>query len=432
MTSPTCGTTYRHALCAHKHATTHRHAATPQRPQQPYHKNRANSLTTTLQDGTWQKAVEGLFRANDSTPTLTRDLTALLDAHTPATLAQTMIATSQHVKQHACQPVAEVDWATPLGVLRVPLLVGGGSAIHSSATHAVATTVLQILHLPHHADQHTIVRLLSTVLAHLGLLEPHAAVAGFTLAHVLKTTPSPLPLLHDLVNCWCKRVSTPSPVLTELVQASSLLPTLHALLLHEEASCRDAATFHTSASICHLWGRVVTCAAELGLPIEPRHALSALRHIARGMRRATLRVMAEHAGQHWPPYAIMCFSNMAQAAAVAAHHGRPALVGAWTSAEALGAVLACFADVLQLPPDNATTADGLALASALLHATLQLAGSHVVLHAQGGVESLLRMLMRCYNVLVTAAKEESMAGVLMHHVLDLQAKFCMVCGIMMD
>lgn len=105
--------------------------------------------------------------------------------------------------------------------------------------------------------------------------------------------------------------------------------------------------------------------------------------------------------------------------------GRPALCNT-SSAEALGAVLACLSEVLQLPPENATTADGLGLASALVHAALQLAGSDVVLHAQGGVESLLRMLMRCYEVLALAGGESSMAGVLAHHLLDLQAKFCMV------
>lgn len=406
----------------------------------PTHRCRAPHTVTyapcvyCVQDGEWQNAVEGLFKANDPSPALSRQLTALLDLHTPAILAKTIVSTSRHVREHACQSVSEVEWATPLGMLRVPLLIGGGAAIHSTATHAVATTVLHLQQLPPHEEQQAAVRLCGAVLAHLGLLEPHPAVAGYTIAHLLQQSPDPLPLLHDLVSCWCqdtpenssKDARASSSVLAELLQASSLLPTLHALLLHDQTSCRDAATFHMCSSTCQQWAAVVGCAAGLGLPIEPRSALTALRQIARGMRRATLRVMAEHAAQHWPPYAIMCFSHMAQAAAVAAHYGRAALCGTSTSAEALGAVLACLSEVLQLPAENATTADGLALASALLHAALQLAGSDVVLHAQGGVESLLHMLMRCYNVLAMAASDSSMAGVLTHHLLDLQAKFCMV------
>lgn len=291
---------------------THREGFTQQRAQQ---------------DG-WQHVVEGLFKATDTSPAFSQQLTALLEddhGHTPKTLAETIAATSQHIRQHASQPVSELEWPTPLGLLRVPVFVGGGAAIHSTATHAVATTVLQLQHMPPHPQQQPAVRLCNALLTHLGLLEPAtAAVAGFTIAYLLQQSADPLPLLHDLVNTWCHEREAPAlpPVLGELLQASSLLPTLHALLMHDATSCRDATTFHTCASICQLWGAVVSCAADIGLHIEPRHALSALRHIARGMRRATLRVKAEHTGaQHWPPYAIMCFSYMAHAAAVAAHYG---------------------------------------------------------------------------------------------------------------
>ncbi len=381
--------------------------------------------TIPPQASSWQHTIETLLKANTPSTTLSTELVNLLDHHAAHDLAATLAAAASHIREHAKIPTTEVEWLTPLGMLKVPLLIGQGSAIHTTATHAMATTALQLQSLPMHDKQQEAVSLCGHVLANTALVEQqHHAVAGYTLGYLLEHLHNPLPLLRDVVDTWSIEIvdDNTRQLLVQLLQSTAVLPLLHAKL-------RDKDQDGSAAAYCQLWDIVTQRATALGMVLDATSSLSALQCIMRAMRRAMLRLeQRDTHDAHWPPYTVVCFTHMASAAARAAHHCRTMLVGT-EHAQTTGAVLACLAEQLLLPAENASTADGLALASALLHAALQLSGSHVALCAHRGVESLFRMLMCCYTVLCVASQDACMAGVLSCRLLDLQAKFCMVCGV---
>lgn len=368
----------------------------------------------------WQHTIETLFKASTPSATLSAQLTSLLDNYAPHDLAATLAAAASHIRQHATQPTTHVEWLTQLGMLKVPLLLGEGSAIHTTATHAMATAALQLHALGKHEHQQEALRLCGHLLAHTALVEAqHHAVAGYTLGFLLEHLHNPLPLVRDIVDTWSIAVSDDPTrqLLVQLLQSTALLPLLHSKLRTKDDD-------GSAAAYCQLWDIVTQRAVVLGMTLDPMSSFSALQCIMRAMRRGMLRLQ-EAPAAHWPPYTVVCFTHMANAAARAAHHCREVLVGT-DHAQTSGAVLACLAEQLLLPAENAATADGLALASALLHAALQLSGARVAFSAQRGVESLFRVLMRCYAVMCAASQDACMAGVLSCRLLELEAKFCMV------